>query len=236
MEHCGYRFRRDFPFLDVPLPSLCCAQVANSNEIIRSEGHLKRGVYQADPANVHFSDDPNGLAPTESLFDAFALALTHLVPAVSGCTPVNCAAPNAVVLRNVRSYTALSQSCNKACRIVSLIPAKRHPAQAAALDRMQRGLALCGARRMPDVRIDNQAVAILHQRVPQISPAPPARPYSCGTGEHRDRWLICACRCCAVYRESPLRHFGRRRSLCHHGPLAESSCGWPMLQLTCHPR
>ena len=77
-------------------------QGGDSDGVVDLGGHLERGPVSVLAAVVELAAGADGLDPSEGFFDAFALALAHLVTDVTCGVRVNGGSPVGGVLRDVR--------------------------------------------------------------------------------------------------------------------------------------
>src|SRR5581483_12298735 len=110
--------------------------------------------------------------PSECAFNQRALLLTDGVTFVAGSTSVDRAAPTIVVLRNMRTHVHLPQGLYEVVGVVTLVGAHgadRLSLPATLMYHQQRRVPFGETIGCRGHRPDDQAIAILHQHMPQIA-------------------------------------------------------------------
>ena len=111
-----------------------------------------------------------GLRPSEHLLDPLADFLGEAVAGMACRAPVDGGAPVGVVLGYVRGDLHLAQRRDEGGGVVVLVRAQCNPvASFHAAQHGQRGLAFGGAGGVGEDRIDDEAVAVLHQDMAHVA-------------------------------------------------------------------
>src|SRR6185312_1817958 len=145
-------------------------QISNADQVV------SRGREDEDPVDSfvtavpQLAQQPDGLQPTEDLFNPFAVPLTDLITRMPGGATINCRATISVVLGHVRRYREGTQVFHEVMRVIVLIASQRYSTAAADLvSEGQSRLALRRASRCSHAGGDRQTVAILHQQMPGVA-------------------------------------------------------------------
>lgn len=104
---------------------------------------------------------PDGLEPTEDLFDAFPFRLTHSVPGIARRAPSvdRARAPVGLVLGHTRRHSLRPQPGHSGLRVVQLVAAESDPL-------VTPGVAFGGAGLRCHLRDHGEPRAILHHEMP----------------------------------------------------------------------
>src|SRR5512145_83324 len=142
-------------------------EVSHSYQVVDRQREGKHPPDPQDPSMPSLAHQPDSLQPPEDLLHPFALSLTDLVSRMSGRSAIQSAA---LLLRHVRGYLHPTQLLNKVPHIVVLISSQRYPMISPDLiTHHHGGFPLCRARRLAQIAVNHQTIAVLHQRMPQIT-------------------------------------------------------------------
>src|SRR5713101_2860297 len=191
----SFSFRYEFSLRDLVTMSCCCDsfllrgatfslpeahyclhghQFPHSYQVVSGGGEDEDPVDAFGAAMAQLAQQAHRLQPAEDLFDPFALLLTDLVARMAGGAAIDGRAAIGVVLGHVRRHLQFAQVFHEIMGVIVLVTAHGYSTVTADLCREGQGrIALRRAGRRSHASRDRQAVAILHQQMPGVSPSSP---------------------------------------------------------------
>src|SRR5436309_5257724 len=152
-------------FLPVPNPS--CHQLGHANKIIRSSYPPCRQLRSVGSSKTRFPKSSYRLHPTKDLFDPFSYPLAYTVAPMTSRSCIDGRAAFALgVGRYMRENLSPAQKTDKVVGVIALIGSQAfHPDSFASvtLKHVLGRFPLTAPGGLADQKIDQQAVAVLHQ-------------------------------------------------------------------------
>tara|TARA_R110001583_G_scaffold191912_1_gene357799 strand:- start:17286 stop:17717 length:432 start_codon:yes stop_codon:yes gene_type:complete len=135
-------------------------EAADAHQVVGGEAQqLLAGEFLATN-QFRYAQTANGFQPAEGYLDALALSERGLLAGVPCRAAIECRA--GALGRNVRRDARLAATCNEVTRVVPLVGADRFATSALGANHPQCCFALGGAVGRCRVKIDDEAVAVLH--------------------------------------------------------------------------
>src|SRR5580704_532605 len=148
-------------------------QVADADQVVSRAGEEEPASVSLPTLEAQLAATSDGLGPAEALLDPLADALTDRVAGVPCGSAVDRSAAIGGVLGDVWSDLPLAASLAEVAVVVGLVRAHRSTTSGAATalpaEHEQGSLGLGVAGRLGELEVDEQAVAVLHQRVAGIA-------------------------------------------------------------------
>ena len=147
-----------------------CEKIANAHQVVAGEGQQRRKLDLPAASHLRSPQKSDVFRPTKGLLDALARFDAQGVSSMtSGAAVDGRAAASLNVLRHMRGDVQLTGLADELARVIALIRCERAPPRAGQLtEHVDRGAALGGAARLRHLRGNDQAVAVLADRVPEV--------------------------------------------------------------------
>ena len=143
-----------------------------AQEVVGGAAEDEDPAHLVRAAQLHLVNRPGLLEPAEALLDQPSPAQTDRIAGMPGGSAIHVGAASLLVLRYMRGHVESSGGGDEVLRVVGLVGTDGDTPRAAFLlrfEQQQRGFTLGIAISLGGHRGGDQAVAVLHQRVAEIS-------------------------------------------------------------------
>src|SRR5579864_4315201 len=140
----------------------------HANEVVRGGHQICRQLRQLQADEPRSSKATDGFHPSEDLLDSLAFSLADYVTSVTGGALIDGAASTAGVLGQVRCNVAGAQVRHALSRVIALVAGERPWTKASLarlVNKVGHDLAFGSTCRLVDLKVHQQSVAVLHQRM-----------------------------------------------------------------------
>ena len=142
----------------IPTVSRGRLQGAHADQVVRRRGEQELPVHAPSATVPELAQSAHRLHPAEDFFDAFAGTLTDGIARMPCGSRIERA--TVLLLCEMRGCLQVAQGLHKAPGVVALVAANGDTPAGQTRDETRRCVALTGARRRDDARVDDQAVAV----------------------------------------------------------------------------
>src|SRR5712691_1917201 len=141
-------------------------QGADADQVVRRRGEQELPVHAPSATVPELAQSADGLHPAEDFLDAFAGALTDGIARMPGGPRIERA--TVLLLCDMRRRLQVAQGLYEAAGVVALVATNGDTPAGQTRDETRRRVALTGARRRDDARVDDQPMPVLHQHFAEI--------------------------------------------------------------------